>query len=132
MIDTKIELTDDMLNFWIDFCTKAGPDIGVSDAVSEMMAKELLELREKTRWIPVSNQENWFKDIVKMSSDFAELREKTRWIPVTEKLPDDDIECLVCDDCGIYMAIMDEGDWWMDGHKLDGITHWMPLPEMPE
>jgi hypothetical protein len=89
-----------------------------------LLLEELLELR-KLRDGEVEREKNLLAEI-------RELRDKTRWIHVAEKLPDDDIECLVADECGIYMAIMDDGAWWMDGHKLDGITHWMPLPEPPE
>jgi hypothetical protein len=86
------------------------------------------------RSIDMHRTDKWYGDPADGDAleELLELRSRTRWIPVTEKLPEDDIECLVCDECGTYMAIMDSGWWWTDGHALDGITHWMPLPEPPE
>ena len=98
----KDGITDEMLMQYVEFYETVDSD-NLTDTVCWILAKESLALRDRTRWIPVS-----------------------------ERLPDDDIECLVCDECGIYMAIVNEGDWWMDGRKLEGITHWMELPELPE
>lgn len=44
------------------------------------------------------------------AEEIAVAQERTRWIPVTERLPEaTDGDCV-----------------------LDGVTHWMPLPEPPE
>ena len=65
----------------------------------------------------------------------AELEEKQRWIPVSERLPEDGKPVWVCtiwneqhsgnltDDCwtGLFRDFR-EGE----------VTHWMPLPELPE
>lgn len=61
----------------------------------------------------------------------AELEEAQRWIPVGERLPEvgkwvivwmpdkyDEVE---------YTHRMENGEW-----ADEGVTHWMPLPELPE
>lgn len=69
--------------------------------------------------------------LARLLEELLELRERTRWIPVTEKLPEDDIEVLVFDGLDVFLAIHDAGAWYADGYVVD-ITHWMPLPELPE
>jgi hypothetical protein len=88
----------------------------VSDAVSQMMAKELLELRERTRWIPVA-----------------------------EKLPDDKGKVLIAvENELIYMGHINNKNQWCESTQderwygrtnednLDNVTHWMPLPSIPK
>lgn len=99
----KFELTDDMLKCLIEFCDRPhhGGGVEIEDMAAKMIIKELLSLRERTRWIPV-----------------------------TEKLPDE-IEVLVFDgDDNIFLAILSDGQWTTDGYDID-VTHWMPLPEIP-
>ena len=70
-----------------------------------------------------------------LSGALKELR-KYRWIPVGEKLPDEDVKVLVC--CkttkgvrSVNMAYLLNGFWHGQG-SMSGVTHWMPLPELPE
>ena len=61
---------------------------------------------------------------------------KPKWIPVGERLPHMYQSVLVCDvrdnfvgTCSLY------SDVWVNGnttYKLEGMTHWMPLPEPPK
>ena len=69
----------------------------------------------------------------------AELEEQV-WIPVGERLPEvyrdgdgEFIPFLVCenDKDYPYRAIYD-GLNWGDGMFVADVTHWMPLPELPE
>ena len=78
------------------------------------------------------------------------LREKQRWIPVTERLPSKNGSYIVhCDDScepsdeRIWGdSVVVEASWffgawsWNENaneYDLDGIvTHWMPLPDAPE
>ena len=79
------------------------------------------------------------------AEEIAVAQEQTRWIPVTERLPeatDGDyvLACVTWKDThidyqnAVVMAfVSEEGlvDVEMDC-VLDGVTHWMPLPEGPE
>lgn len=99
--ELRYEMTDDTLRYYINIHNEP-EDIHISDAASQEMAEELLDLRERTRWILV-----------------------------TEKLPEDDIEVLVFDGLDIFLAIHDDGAWYADGHAVD-VEVWMLLPEPPE
>lgn len=79
------------------------------------------------------------------AEEIAVAQERQRWIPVTERLPeatDGDyvLACVTWKDThidyqnAVVMAfVSEEGlvDVEMDC-VLDGVTHWMPLPEPPE
>lgn len=60
-----------------------------------------------------------------------------KWIPVTERLPERNMEVLVCDTREDYVSVwehMGDGLWF--GNEgiwaTKDITHWMPLPEPPK
>ena len=79
------------------------------------------------------------------AEEIAVAQERTRWIPVTERLPDATdgdyvLACVTWKDThidyqnAVVMAfVLEEGlvDVEMDC-VLDGVTHWMPLPEPPK
>lgn len=79
------------------------------------------------------------------AEEIAVAQERARWIPVTERLPDaTDVDyvlaCVTWKDThidyqnAVVMAfVLEEGlvDVEMDC-VLDGVTHWMPLPEPPK
>ena len=58
----------------------------------------------------------------------------TKWIPVTERLPEDDVFVLNCNDHGnIVIGKIIGGTWWYKYFSYQGqVTHWMPLPEPPK
>ena len=67
----------------------------------------------------------------------AELEAVQRWIPVSERLPEPYTRVLACIKSGYmevdYMysePIVDVGI--ADFNSLDNVTHWMPLPKLPE
>ena len=66
----------------------------------------------------------------------AALREKVpEWIPVTEKIPPDQEEVLVLTRSKNGVRNIDKGYWAIDHFIHRGrsaVTHWMPLPELPE
>ena len=77
--------------------------------------------------------------IERLTAENAALREKQRWIPVTERLPENDGRVLAyCKDRMIHdMKWSWVQDEWFD--KVSGnrffegfVTHWTPLPEAPE
>lgn len=60
------------------------------------------------------------------------------WIPCSERMPDDNVDVLVYDDC-ILIARYNTYDkydiGWMETfecYPLTNVTHWMPLPEIPK
>lgn len=61
------------------------------------------------------------------------------WISVKDKLPQEFKRVLVYSDFGIDSKVF-EGGIFYDGEthcycpigKVDGVTHWMPLPKPPE
>lgn len=65
-----------------------------------------------------------------------DVPKRNLWVPVEKQLPDEDVKVLVC--CktkkgvrSVNMAYLLNGFWHGQG-SMAGVTHWMPLPEMPE
>ena len=83
--------------------------------------------------------------LANIAEEIAVAQERTRWIPVTDRLPeatDGDyvLACVTWKDThidyldAVVMAFVSE-DGLVDVEMdcvLDGVTHWMPLPEPPE
>jgi hypothetical protein len=64
------------------------------------------------------------------------LRQMQGWRPVTEGLPHDNVRVLILQE-NTYpeMAYWGESSamWWKSGYlPINNVTHWMPLPELPE
>lgn len=66
----------------------------------------------------------------------ADVEPKQRWIPVTERLPEYP---------GRFMCVYEDEEYGEVGHCIDwgrydpddgwyvsGVTHWMPIPDLPE
>ena len=78
--------------------------------------------------------------IAELESRIAELEAAQRWIPVSERLPEvyrnedgEFIPFLVCEGDGDRPFIaMYGGTNWHAGIFVPDVTHWMPLPGMPE
>ena len=61
------------------------------------------------------------------------LREKKRWISVTEKTPEYDMPQLALNaDGDALIANYAYGEWFDTWGQDVEVTHWMPLPEVPE
>ena len=71
----------------------------------------------------------------------------SEWIPITERLPIDGQDVLIIErwnDTPIVACRNSRGDWFSDKSHIeingdaslsdciDGVTHWMPLPALPE
>ena len=74
-------------------------------------------------------------DVIAMNEEYANSTGSDGWIPVSERLPDD-YSMSICVGHGGYQFICrKEPNGWFrfpQMKKLDGVTHWMPLPAAPE
>ena len=73
-----------------------------------------------------------------LEAENAELEEARRWIPVGERLPEENQQILSTDgkefylDCYARWEGKDNPPCFYDRLFLWAVTHWMPLPELPE
>ena len=75
-------------------------------------------------------------ELARLTAELAELREKTRWIPVSERLPEDSGQyiCAIRYNEEPKKTWVEQRFWnifWWDMYTSI-VTHWMPLPEPPE
>ena len=71
--------------------------------------------------------------IERLIAENTALREKQRWIPVTEKTPEYDMPQLALSADGDSLIANYAYGVWFDTWGQDvEVTHWMPLPEAPE
>lgn len=74
------------------------------------------------------------------ADEIMALREKSRWISVTERLPAEGERVLAAvEDVCVGEAYRDMRDVWMRSYGTPwdasigvSVTHWMPLPDAPE
>ena len=67
--------------------------------------------------------------IERLTAENAELREKKRWISVTEKTPEYDMPQLALNaDGDALIANYAYGEWFDTWGQDVEVTHWMPLP----
>lgn len=86
-------------------------------------------------------------EIIRLRAENASLRERTRWIPVSERLPEDEEEVLLfADQSGLFIATFHDASsgrgidtFETDGddmapvfHPDSSVLHWMPKPEAPK
>lgn len=73
------------------------------------------------------------RQIERDQKEMAELREKQRWISVTEKTPEYDMPQLALNaDGDALIANYAYGEWFDTWGQDVEVTHWMPLPELPK
>ena len=78
--------------------------------------------------------------IERLTAENAALREKQRWIPVTERFPERDVQVLGWYKDNPFSQYRPEvvawnGNGWVFvyAHRyVTNVTHWMPLPKAPE
>ena len=101
-------------------------------------------------WLDVSEFETtenafkWWNDrpfIDALNNRIAELEAAQRWIPVSERLPEDGETVFVIIYDGFErfengnevarLTYLGNGNWWSWESERYVVTHWMPLPELP-
>ena len=99
------------------------------DLVSEMSNK-ILQLES---FLAARDQ-----DLNEAILELSHLKEKHRWIPVSERLPEEDGYYLCLDEERKEQVYSFEGaGWWWNDYGYSNcrdtyVSHWQPLPEPPE
>lgn len=105
----------------------------------ERLTAENADLRKEIEWkdmvIALAQKEQ-----AEAEAERDALREKQRWIPVTERLPERDVQVLGWYKDNPFSQYRPEvvawnGNGWVFvyAHRyVTKVTHWMPLPKAPE
>ena len=105
----------------------------------ERLTAESADLRKEIEWkgmvIALAQKEQ-----AKAEAERDALREKQRWIPVTERLPERDVQVLGWYKDNPFSQYRPEvvawnGNGWVFVYAqryVTNVTHWMPLPKAPE
>lgn len=113
-------------------------DLRAADAIERLTA-ENAELRKEIEWkdmvIALAQRKQ-----AEAETEMDALREKQRWIPVTERLPERDVQVLGWYKDNPFSQYRPEvvawnGNGWVFvyAHRyVTNVTHWMPLPGAPE
>ena len=85
----------------------------------------------------MTEQEKLYKQLFDSGYECSIEDAQPKWISVKDRLPEDDRNVLVYDDHDIqfWVAWHDESNnkWYtQEGDRVYGVTHWMPLPKLPE
>lgn len=76
----------------------------------------------------IENQQNHIRALMQANDAL-----RPAWVPVTERLPEHTVCVLVAYSNGAVEVDAWGHDGWMDEDLSNGaITHWMPVPELPE
>ncbi len=100
------------------------------------MRDKLIELLGKTPgigWSP-SARKAVADHLISNSVTFAtDTNVGSKWIPVSERLPDERVPVLTFTDKGTQrIGRLYGSEWYTTMWELDGVTHWMPLPDPPK
>ena len=105
----------------------------------ERLTAENADIRKEIEWkdmvIALAQRKQ-----AKAEAERDALREKQRWIPVTERLPERDVQVLGWYKDNPFSQYRPEvvawnGNGWVFvyAHRyVTNVTHWMPLPKAPE
>ena len=111
-------------------CSACGHDCGNASCIDRIMEDAANRLEELVA------------RCARYAEEIAVLRERQRWIPVTERLPEDDGHYLCRygfdGGKGVFYQTLDYyatdvyPHFQHEGMRGMRVTHWMPLPEAPE
>ena len=105
----------------------------------ERLTADVADLRKELEWkdmvIALAQRKQ-----AEAEAEREALREKQRWIPVTERLPERDVQVLGWYKDNPFSQYRPEvvawnGNGWVFvyAHRyVTNVTHWMPLPKAPE
>ena len=105
----------------------------------ERLTADVADLRKELEWkdmvIALAQRKQ-----AEAEAERDALREKQRWIPVTERLPERDVQVLGWYKDNPFSQYRPEvvawnGNGWVFvyAHRyVTNVTHWMPLPKAPE
>lgn len=106
-------------------CLYENEEAGCADQLKREAAQMLQEYVDRSK---------------RYADEIMALREKRRWIPVTERLPAEGMRVLAASE-GVFSGeayLSCEGVWmrsygvvWVSLVDMP-VTHWMPLPDAPE
>ena len=125
----------------VDTWTSCDIDKVGTDAADliERLTADVADLRKELEWkdmvIALAQRKQ-----AEAEAERDALREKQRWIPVTERLPERDVQVLGWYKDNPFSQYRPEvvawnGNGWVFvyAHRyVTNVTHWMPLPEAPE
>lgn len=116
----------------------------------ESMKKRIAQLEKDNAALEIANK-NLAESVAKLNEmkskeyeldmrerELKELKERHRWHKVSEEMLEDGAEVLASDGEEIWLCHKDtmcDGSTWFQPEGLphiEGITHWMPLPEKPK
>ena len=113
--------------------------LGKAADLIERLTAENADLRKEIEWkdmvIALAQRKQ-----AEAEAERDALREKQRWIPVTERLPERDVQVLGWYKDNPFSQYRPEvvawnGNGWVFvyAHRyVTNVTHWMPLPKAPE
>lgn len=86
----------------------------------------------------IQQLENHIGELTEMVAQLEAAQPK--WISVEERLPDAGEKVMICGvkngmQIGAFMGLSHPGEnrkWWWKKNTVIEVTHWMPLPSMPE
>ena len=107
--------------------------LGHDDACENCKVGEIQDRREYIEFAAANV-------IERLTAENAALREKQRWIPVTERMPERDVQVLGWYKDNPFSqyrpgVVAWNGNGWVFvyAHRyVTNVTHWMPLPEALE
>ena len=113
----------------------SGPTADLIEKLTAENADLLKELEWQGMIIALAQRKQ-----AKAEAERDALREKQRWIPVTERLPERDVQVLGWYKDNPFSQYRPEvvawnGNGWVFvyAHRyVTNVTHWMPLPKAPE
>ena len=108
-------------------CKRCGADENRIDGFCSIECRDAFDYEEEIAELQDANTE--------LHSRIAELEEKQRWIPVSERLPEDGKPVWVCTIWNEqHSGFLIDGVWvgLFRDFREGEITHWMPLPKLPE
>lgn len=128
-LKSEMEKAQHRIKFWQTKIKKA------KNAIAEMEAHDNAS---NAGW-----EYNFYKDALEAleaGEDINVLTAQPKWISVEERLPEEGEKVIVCGlkngiQVGAFRGLigpMRNCKWWWKKNTVLEVTHWMPLPSMPE